>query len=329
MGIDLGKIMVVPRGTYSETETYERLDLVECEGSNYIAKKTVTGVKPSNDGVYWQLHGSAGKTAYQYAQEGGFDGTEEEYAAEMAKYGLFSSEMLKETGKKYTLLWENPNPNEPYAVKAAAQVELGAETISKYDQFVITYKWKTSNAYDQYYLVLNNRIETDGDFVTGVPGGHVGNIGDYIAAGDTPVPIRRQCMVAMDKSYIHIGKCISVLSTDTNNYGDYLIPGKIYGVKHRVLSADTSAPKIGEVVLAAAAWKGEGYLYSQVVAINGVTENSQVDLTPSVEQLAIFYEKDLSFVTENEDGVVTVYAIGQKPQNDYTIQVTITEVQYG
>ena len=60
--------------------------------------------------------------------------------------------------------------------------------------------------------------------------------------------------------------------------------------------------------------------------IEGVTENSQVDLTPDVQQLAIFYNKDLTFVTENEEGVVTVYAIGQKPTNDYTIQVTITEV---
>jgi hypothetical protein len=51
-----------------------------------------------------------------------------------------------------------------------------------------------------------------------------------------------------------------------------------------------------------------------------------VDLTPSVEQLTIFHDKDLAFVTENEDGTVTVYAIGQKPENDYTIQATIKEV---
>ena len=85
-------------------------------------------------------------------------------------------------------------------------------------------------------------------------------------------------------------------------------------------------PKIGEVTLLAAAWTGEDNLHSQVVNIDGVTENSQVDLTPNVQQLLIFYEKDLAFVTENENGVVTVYAIGQKPANDYTIQVTITEV---
>ena len=91
-------------------------------------------------------------------------------------------------------------------------------------------------------------------------------------------------------------------------------------------STAVNLPKIGEVTLLADDWVGEGSLYHQVVNIEGVTENSQVDLTPDVQQLAIFYEKDLSFVTENEDGVVTVYAIGQKPANDYTIQVTITEV---
>lgn len=87
-----------------------------------------------------------------------------------------------------------------------------------------------------------------------------------------------------------------------------------------------SSASIGTVDLIAANWCGDGNLYSQVVTIDGVTENSQVDLTPSVEQLVVFYEKDLTFVTENEGGTVTVYAIGQRPENDYTIQVTITEV---
>ena len=95
---------------------------------------------------------------------------------------------------------------------------------------------------------------------------------------------------------------------------------------HPVTSGSTAT--IGEVELLAVKWaKVSENLYSQVVPIEGTTENSQVDLTPSVEQLVVFYEKDLTFVTENEGGVVTVYAIGQKPINDYTIQVTITEVE--
>ena len=87
-----------------------------------------------------------------------------------------------------------------------------------------------------------------------------------------------------------------------------------------------SRPRIGSVDLLASKWEGAASPYYQVVTIEGVTENSQVDLTPSVAQLAIFHQKDLAFVTENEDGIVTVYAIGQKPENDYNIQVTMTEV---
>lgn len=98
-----------------------------------------------------------------------------------------------------------------------------------------------------------------------------------------------------------------------------------YLAEHPVSAGSTAT--IGTVNLLAEKWVGTGNLYSQVATLAGVTENSQVDLTPSVEQLVVFYEKDLTFVTENDGGVVTVYAIGQKPENDYTIQVTITEVK--
>ena len=83
---------------------------------------------------------------------------------------------------------------------------------------------------------------------------------------------------------------------------------------------------VREVTLFANKWVGADSPYSQVINIAGVTARSQVDLKPSVEQMEIFHDKDLAFVTENEAGVVTVYAIGEKPANDYTMQVTITEV---
>lgn len=88
-----------------------------------------------------------------------------------------------------------------------------------------------------------------------------------------------------------------------------------------------NAPKISEITLSAAAWGGEGgKWYSQIVTNKDFTERCQVDLTPDLQQLEIFYEKDLTFLTENRGGVVTVYAVGQKPLNNYTIQVTLTEV---
>ena len=84
--------------------------------------------------------------------------------------------------------------------------------------------------------------------------------------------------------------------------------------------------RISYVTLLASAWKGDASPYYQIVTIEGVTEKTQVDLTPSVQQLATFHQKDLALVTENEEGIVTVYAIGDKPMNDYIIQVTLTEV---
>lgn len=84
--------------------------------------------------------------------------------------------------------------------------------------------------------------------------------------------------------------------------------------------------RLAEVTLLASEWTGDGSPYSQVVAIEGVTPRSKVDLQPSVEQLEIFHDKDIAFSTENEDGVVTVFVIGDKPTNDYTIQATIMEV---
>lgn len=95
----------------------------------------------------------------------------------------------------------------------------------------------------------------------------------------------------------------------------------------RLLALAEKQASVPYVTLLAANWEEvDDHRYAQVVSINGVTPKSQVDLTPSSEQLAIFYNKSIAFVAENEDGVITVYAIGQKPENDYTIQVTITEV---
>lgn len=74
--------------------------------------------------------------------------------------------------------------------------------------------------------------------------------------------------------------------------------------------------------------KKVGVRYGQVVRVNNatITPNSMVSLQISSEQMVIFKEKDLDFVTEQEDGVVTVYCIGNIPENNYTIQAKVTEV---
>lgn len=81
------------------------------------------------------------------------------------------------------------------------------------------------------------------------------------------------------------------------------------------------------VDLPADGWEGEASPYSQIVALVGVTPYTKVDLQPTLAQIDTFYSKSLGFFAVNEDGVVTVYAIGDKPTEDITIQVTMTEVE--
>lgn len=110
--------------------------------------------------------------------------------------------------------------------------------------------------------------------------------------------------------------------------GSVLTAAQLNHIEDGIVAASKAPPaRLAEVSLLASAWTGADGLHSQVVIIDGITEYSKVDLLPSVEQLAIFFNKNVAFVTENEDGVVTVYAIGDKPTQDYTMQVQITEVE--
>ena len=116
-------------------------------------------------------------------------------------------------------------------------------------------------------------------------------------------------------------------TTVSNDAGAYMEIEYVMDAKKYIDSMlQPPAVRIAQVKLLASAWAGSGNLYSQVVTIDGITGNSQVNLTPSIQQLAIFYEKNITFSTVNEGGVVTVYVIGQKPVNDYTIQADIVEV---
>lgn len=85
-------------------------------------------------------------------------------------------------------------------------------------------------------------------------------------------------------------------------------------------------PKVTNISMPAANWVGSANPWSQVVTINGVTANSKVDLQPAAAQIVEMQDNDIALMAENNDGVVTVYAIGSKPAVDYTIQALITEV---
>jgi hypothetical protein len=87
-----------------------------------------------------------------------------------------------------------------------------------------------------------------------------------------------------------------------------------------------TAVKLTEITLLAANWKGATSPYSQVVDIEDISVSSQVDLQLSVEQLEAFRNMVVAFTVENNGGVVTAYAIGDKPEEDYTFQATVMEV---
>lgn len=89
-------------------------------------------------------------------------------------------------------------------------------------------------------------------------------------------------------------------------------------------------PKVREITLLANSWvdEEEEYWFSQVVEIEGLTNKSNVNLKLTAKQHIALLNKNILFVAENENGVVTVSAIGQKPKNNYTLQVEVSEVDY-
>lgn len=125
-----------------------------------------------------------------------------------------------------------------------------------------------------------------------------GSSGVYVGSGDMP----ENCNVQIDPD------------------GESL---KIEQVVQMILAR---IKKVTSVTLYADKWVGTESPFTQVVTIPEATANSKIDLNPTVEQLNIFYNKDITFVVGNNNGTITVYCIGQKPTQDYTMQTTITEV---
>ncbi len=71
-----------------------------------------------------------------------------------------------------------------------------------------------------------------------------------------------------------------------------------------------------------------GYRYGQTVVVENaiITAKSKVDLQVTSAQMVVFYEKDIAFTTENDNGVITVYCVGNIPEHDYKVQAIVTEV---
>lgn len=135
---------------------------------------------------------------------------------------------------------------------------------------------------------------------------------------------------AEKKIYVDTGVRATVDIVQTTGESETEVMSQKATTKALVELANKVAPSPASVSIYADEWEqdDEEPRWHQVVEVANatITPRSKVDLQPSAEQLTVFYEKSLAFVTENDNGVVTVYCIGQKPENDYTIQVTVSEV---
>lgn len=231
----------------------------------------------------------------------------------------------------YNALGNKPELLQPEDVTAAV-AELGAtQKVSVFggDFSGTTYVFASCNIPAGSYILHVDRIETsdtDSDTcqINFTKNNEVIRAGLYQRNVPTNVTLDLPSDIDTVRMYASKGYNESVDDTFTVHglkiLSDTILNQRITALENR------GAARISNITLSANKWVGTASPYSQVVTVAGVTENTQVDLTPDVNQLAIFHNKDLAFVTENEDGVVTVYAIGEKPTNDYNIQVTMTEV---
>ena len=109
----LGKVSLTPKGAYSPTETYERLDAVQYEGSGYVALwDNLIGITPT-DGADWMLLASKGATGKTGPQ--GKRGPQGEQGNGFKVLGHYESEealrgavTAPETGDAYSVGAEEP-----------------------------------------------------------------------------------------------------------------------------------------------------------------------------------------------------------------------------
>jgi hypothetical protein len=68
--------------------------------------------------------------------------------------------------------------------------------------------------------------------------------------------------------------------------------------------------------------------YYQVVTVENaiITPRSKVDLQPTTNDLCRLYDLGVALTTKNAGGIITVYAVGAKPNSSLSIQATVTEV---
>ena len=89
---------------------------------------------------------------------------------------------------------------------------------------------------------------------------------------------------------------------------------------------DACKVKKNTISIPTASWAGSGP-YTQTVTITGITVNSKVDIQMDATALGVLIDSGTSAIwIENNNGTLTAKALGEKPNANLSVQVTITEV---
>ena len=101
---------------------------------------------------------------------------------------------------------------------------------------------------------------------------------------------------------------------------------EVWGCISTGTGGGADAPKLTTITMPAANWSGDSNPWSQIVTCSGVNVNSKLDLQPTPNQIVELQDAEITLMLTNNQGVVTAWAIGNKPTTDYTMDAQITEV---
>ncbi len=90
--------------------------------------------------------------------------------------------------------------------------------------------------------------------------------------------------------------------------------------------AGGTVTKVTDIVMKVDSWHGGAGMWSQIVEVAEASPFSKIDLQPNTEQLLALQKSQTAMSAENADGIITVYAFGEKPREDMTLQATVTEI---
>ena len=149
----------------------------------------------------------------------------------------------------------------------------------------------------------------------------------YLVQGDGSTDVPTDIVIDSEFSSISENPVQNkVITTAINNLNTLVGNTNVSDQISNAISGKADMPKLTNVNILAASWSGDSNPWYQVIDVNGVTANSKIDLQPTAIQIVELQNDDIAFMAENNDGIVTIYAIGDKPTKDYTMQALITEV---